>query len=159
MLRRFAAVPVVIAIASACASAEAPSWKLTRDGVELRRSGAVTRIELPGWRWAGPPYGRALALGRGPRGEVLVTSDVLPVVWRIDPSSLAVSVHPLALDADRDKDAGFVQVRYARAAGAYFARGAMDGACWRIDAALRHAQKLSPGEKPPLAAAGICVQQ
>ena len=100
-----------------------------------------------------------LALGFGPRGEVLVTSDVVPAVWRVDARTLAVSVHPLALDADADKDVGFTSIAYSRVAGAYFARGSIDGACWRIDASLGSARKLRRGEIVPLAAAGMCMQQ
>ena len=152
------ALPIV-AFTSALALAEPPAWKLTRDGVERHAEGRTTRVRLPGWVWAGPPYGRTLALGSGPRGEVLVTSDVLSTIWRIDPATLAVSVHALSLDAQADRDVGFVAIGYARAASAYFARGSIDGACWRVDAALRSARKLPKGKVVPLAAAGICVQE
>lgn len=139
MFRRFAAIPV--ALACTLAAADSPSGTLTREGVEVRRNGALVRVALPGWQWAGPPYGRVLSLGTGPRGEVLATSDVLPTVWRIDPRSLAVTVHPLALDADNDKDVGFTALVYSRSQGAYFGRGALDGICWRIDAGLTEARK------------------
>jgi hypothetical protein len=136
-----------ISIAISAAAADAEKWGITRDGVEVRRQGEVVRVALPGWQWAGPPYGRMLALGTGPRGEVLVTSDVVPTVWRIDRRSLAVTVHPLALDADRDKDVGFTALVYSRGQGVYFGRGALDGICWRIDARLTEARK------------GTCMQE
>jgi hypothetical protein len=65
----------IFSIALSAASADAEKWAITRDGVEVRRHGAVVRVALPGWQWAGPPYGRVLSLGTGPRGEVLATSD------------------------------------------------------------------------------------
>lgn len=160
MLRSLAVASIVVPLA-ACnpASSETPSWKLTREGLERHQGGRVTLVALPYWTWAGPPYGRSLALGFGPRGEVLVTSDVMPTVWRVDAGTLAVSVHPLTLDSDAQKDVGFTAIAYSRRAAAYFARGSIDGACWRIDAALNSARKLRPGEAAPLAAAGMCMQE
>jgi hypothetical protein len=52
-----------------------------------------------------------------------------------------VTVHPLALDADNDKDVGFTALVYSRSQGVYFGRGALDGICWRIDAGLTEARK------------------
>ena len=160
MLRSLAATSIAASLAACSpAASETPSWKLTRDGLERHRAGKVVLVALPYWTWAGPPYGRPLALGFGPRGEVLVTSDVVPAVWRVDARTLAVTVHALALDTDAQKDVGFTAIAYSRAAAAYFARGSIDGACWRIDAALNSARKFRPGETVPLAAAGMCMQE
>lgn len=160
MLRSLAVASIVVALA-ACnpASSETPSWKLTRQGLERHQGGKVTLVALPYWTWAGPPYGRPLALGFGPRGEVLVTSDVVAVLWRVDPGTLAVTLHPLTLDSDAQKDVGFTAIAYSHAAAAYLARGSIEGACWRIDAALNSARKLRPGDPVPLAAAGMCMQE
>jgi streptogramin lyase len=99
-------------------------------------------VRLPGWVWAGAPYGCLPDLALGPRGEAVVTSNVLPTLWRIDPDSLAVSVHALALDADDDKDVGFTGLVYSPQHGAFFAASHAHGSLWRIDPQLRTARKM-----------------
>lgn len=131
-------------------------WSLTRDGVFLhdRRTPAkIMEVHLPGWHWAGSPYGCLPDLALGPKGEVVVTSDVLPTLWRIDPDTLAVSVHPLALDADADKDIGFSGLAYASDYGAFFAVSYSHGSLWRIDPLLTRAQKIPLSAPVPKACA------
>ena len=118
-------------------------WVLTPEGVFLFDVSRPERtaVPLPGWVWAGAPYGCLPDLALGPRGEAVVTSDVLPTLWRIDPDSLAVSVHALALDADTDKDVGFTGLVYSPQHGAFFATSHAHGSLWRIDPQLKTAQK------------------
>ena len=117
-------------------------WSLTPQGLSLRdiASAEARFITLPGWVTAGEPYGSPPVVVSGPGGDVLVTSDVLPVVWRVDPRTLAVSVHPLALDAHQDKDVGFTSLSYSARDGAFVATSTMPNARWRIDAALTRAE-------------------
>ena len=119
-------------------------WVLTPEGVFLFDVSRPERtaVPLPGWVWAGAPYGCLPDLALGPRGEAVVTSDVLPTLWRIDPDSLAVSVHALQLDADTDKDVGFTGLVFSAQHGAYFAASDSHGSRWRIDTLLRTAQKI-----------------
>lgn len=119
------------------------TWTVTRDGVLLqdRANPGTTLVPLPDWLWAGAPYGCGPDLALGPKGEIVVTSDVLPTLWRIDPQTRAVSVHPLALDADADKDVGFSSISYSARHGTYFAVSHDHGSLWRIDPLLRRAQK------------------
>ncbi len=119
-------------------------WYLTSEGVFLFDASRPQRVAvaLPGWVWAGAPYGCMPDLALGPRGEALVTSNVVPTVWRIDPDSLAVTVHALALDADTDKDVGFTGLVFSPQHGAYFAMSDAHGTLWRIDQQLRTAQKI-----------------
>lgn len=136
-------------------------WSLTRDGVFLQDRAAprkIVQVQLPGWQWAGTPYGCLPDLALGPRGEAVVTSDVLPTLWRIDPKTLAVSVHPLALDADMDKDVGFSGLAYSSEYGAYFAVSYAHGSLWRIDPLFRRAQKI-PLSGPVPQACGLAVRQ
>ena len=91
-------------------------WSLSRDGVFLHDRATpekIVAVRLPGWHWAGAPYSCLPDLALGPKGEAVITSDVVPTLWRIDPETLAVSVHRLALDADTDKDVGFTGLVYA----------------------------------------------
>jgi hypothetical protein len=119
-------------------------WVLSESGVVLysntRRERVV--IALPEWFWAGAPYGCPPNLALGPKGEAIVTSDVVPTLWRIDPETFAVTVHRLELDADTDKDVGFSELAYSSRHGKYFAVSARDGATWSVDASLGKAQKV-----------------
>ena len=120
-----------------------PDYSWTRSGVQLRSADATLSITLPGWIWAGQPFGCGPALAVGPKGEIIVTSDVVPTLWRIDPQTRAVSVHALELDADRDRDIGFSTINYSAKHGAYFAVSQDHGSLWRIDPLLRRAQKTA----------------
>ena len=111
-------------------------------------------IELPGWHLADEIFACAPDVAVGPRGEVVVTSNIEPVLWKIEPRTLAVSVHPLQLDADSDKDIGFSGLVYSARHGAYFAVSGLHGSLWRIDPLLRRAQKVGLSE--PLR--GTCTQ-
>lgn len=126
-------------------------WWLTSAGLSLHdraRREPVT-LRLPGWHWAGAPYGCQPGLALGPKGEVIVTSDVLPKLWRVDPATLAVTVHSPALDDRADRDVGFSALSYSARHGAYFAVGSSPGSLWRIDPYLSRVQET------PLAASGM----
>jgi len=121
------------------------AWTLTRDDVVVRAASGrkiVARLALEGWIWAGEPWSCAPDLALGPRGEAVVTSDVLPVLWRIDPQTLAVTRHELALDADQGRDVGFSEIAWSPRHAAYFAVSAQ-GSRWRIDARLMRAEKIA----------------
>jgi hypothetical protein len=120
-------------------------WWLTRDGVSLYDATKPQRIvlTLPGWQWAGAPYGSLPDLALGPQGEAVVTSDIVPTLWRIDPETLAVSVHPLALDSDMGKDVGFSAIVYSPGQGVFFGVSGMHGSLWMIDRSLTRAQKIA----------------
>jgi hypothetical protein len=87
-----------------------------------------------------------------------VTSNVLPVLWKIDPQTLAVTVHHLQLDADTDKDVGFSGLVYSARDGAYFAVSELHGTLWRIDPLLRRAQKIALSE-PVRGACSVSMQR
>jgi hypothetical protein len=123
------------------------SWVIDGGELVLREAGKPRRaVTLPGWHWAGEPYACAPAVATGPRGEVVVTSNVLPVLWKVDPATLAVSVHRLQLDADSDKDVGFSGLAYSERDGAWLAVSEAHGTLWRIDPLLRRAQKVALSE-------------
>ena len=81
-----------------------------------------------------------LAIGRD--GVAHVTSNVQPVLWRIDPASLRVERVELDVDADRAKDFGFTSLGWSADGVTLYAAGANDGATWRLDAAAAKAYKL-----------------
>jgi hypothetical protein len=122
------------------------TWLIETDGLFLEEAGKPRRaIELPGWQWAGQGYACPPDVAIGPRGEAVVTSNVVPVLWKIDPETLAVSVHRLKLEADTDKDIGFSSLVYRN--GAYFAISELHGSMWRIDPLLRRAEKIAVSEQ------------
>jgi hypothetical protein len=122
----------------------ARTWVLDTAGLVLEQAGKPRlALKLPEWQWAGEPYACAPDIAIGPRGEAVVTSNVLPVLWRVDPETLAVSMHRLELDADADKDVGFSALVYSERVGAYFAVSELTGSLWRIDPLLRRAQKIA----------------
>jgi hypothetical protein len=143
---------------SGTAAAE-QTWVLSVDGVYLQQAGkARVAVRLPEWHWAHEPYACPPAIAIGPRGEALVTSNVLPVLWKIDPETLAVTVHSLELDADSDKDVGFSGLVYSARDNAYFAVSELHGTLWRIDPLLRRGQKIALSE-PVRGACSISTQR
>lgn len=121
------------------------TWVLSERGVilyDLKR-GERTPIALPRWHWAGGRYGCLPALALGPKGEVVITSDVVPTLWKIDPETLLVTVHTVALDSDTEMDVGFAELAYSPRHGAYYAVSHAHGTIWKVDTLLRRAQKTS----------------
>jgi hypothetical protein len=133
-------------------------WVIDAAGLFVEEGRMRRAVTLPEWQWAGEPYACAPDMAIGPRGEAIVTSNVLPVLWKIDPDTLAVTVHRLELDADHDKDVGFSGLAYSARNGAYFAVSELQGSLWRIDPLLRRAQKIALSE-PVRGACSVSVQQ
>jgi len=120
-------------------------WLLDHDAVSLyhNRSGKLLqRIVLPGWIHFGKQFGCPPDLALDPSGAVFVTSNVLPVLWRIDPVQFEVTVLDIALDADQDKDMGFTGLAFA-ADGIFIAANAIHGTLWQIDLRASSAQKVA----------------
>jgi hypothetical protein len=124
-------------------------WLLTDEGVVIYDAAApdkVLPVPLPGWQFAGEPYGCLPDLALGPKGEAVISSDVVPVLWRVDPTSLAVTRHELQLDADTDKDVGFTVLTYLPEQGEFLAVSGLHGTVWRIDGQLLQAHRMSRQE-------------
>lgn len=119
-------------------------WRVSRAGVEMSDPSGTTSIDLPDWQWIAPPYGCLPDIALGPGGEAVVTSNVLPTLWRIDPRSLAVTVHPLILDSDPDKDIGFSRIVYSPERGAYYGLAEQHRSVWEIPTRLTEARKVPP---------------
>jgi hypothetical protein len=117
-------------------------WSLTRDGVSVQigaRPGSVL-VDLPGWVWARTPWACPPDLALGPNGEAVVTSNVVPTLWKINPETLAVTVHP---QLDTAMEIGFSELVYSKEEGAFLAVSDTYGARWKIDAQLATARKLA----------------
>jgi hypothetical protein len=136
-------------------------WVLQDDAVYLHD--ATTRVlkkrfELPGWIHVEESYACAPALAVDAQGAAVVSSNIVPVLWRIDPRKSEVSTHELTLDADNDKDVGFSGLTYAPDQGVFFAVSSVYGSLWRIDPLLRRAQKI-PLSAPIKDACGLAVER
>jgi hypothetical protein len=129
-------------------------WILTRSGVDVydsRTQKGTRHVPLPDWHWAGEPFGCSPDLALGPRGEALISSDVVPTIWRVDPATLAVSRHELVQHEDADKDVGFSGLAFSAEQGVWFGASSFHGSLWRIDPSLRWAEKMpspTPIRKP-----------
>jgi hypothetical protein len=135
------------------------AWALTPGGVlvfDFKARQTTLRVQLPDWVWAGEEFSCLPDLALGPKGEALISSNVVPTLWRVDPVTLAVSRHDLVLDADATKDVGFAGLAYSARQGAFFAVSEF-GALWRIDPLLKRAQKI-PLSAPIQNACGIAIR-
>lgn len=129
-------------------------WVLNQDSLSVydhvsRRR--LRRLELPDWMLAGPLHACAPDMVLDSSGAAIVSSNVVPVVWRIDPQRFEITRIALTLNADSDKDIGFTALSFA-ADGTLIAAGTTVGSMWRIDLGSATATKLA--SYPP--ATGIC---
>ena len=133
-------------------------WVLDSEAVYLYEGTQKKRFELPGSVQAREPYICAPDLAIDAQGAVVVTSNVMPVLWRIEPVTAQVTRHELTLDADTDKDVGFTGLTYAPDQGVFFGVSATYGSLWRIDPLLRRAQKIQ-SSAPLNHACGLTVER
>ena len=127
-------------------------WSLVPEGVAVRSAGAskAVVVELPGWIVADLTDSCPPDIALGPKGEAVITSNVVPTLWRVDPDTLAVTVHPVALEAEGGRDVGFTSLVYSVPHGAYFAVSHAHGAVWKINTTLTRGQKVqSAGQSTP----------
>jgi hypothetical protein len=119
-------------------------WLLSTEGLFLQdaHSGQRTPVALPDWQWVAEPYACMPDLALGPKGELVVTSNILPKLWRVDPQTLAVTVHALELDVDNDKDVGFAGLVYSDLHNSFIAVSQLHRSLWMIDRELRKGQKV-----------------
>ncbi len=126
-------------------AAHGRAYALLPEGVEVRDAGTGRRIALvpiPGWTRVKLAFSCPPALAVAPDGGLLVTSNAVPTLWRIEYRTLAVSVHEPRLEPDSGREPGFVALRWSREARAYVAT-AQNGERWRIDRSLESARRLT----------------
>ena len=133
-------------------------WVLESDALYLHDGAQKTRFELPGWIYATDAYACAPDVAVDPQGAAIVTSNVVPVLWRVEPAKAQVTRHELVLDADADKDVGFTGLAYAPDQATFFAVSGIYGSLWRIDPLLRRAQKIRLST-PLRDACGLAVER
>lgn len=137
--------PAAAALDAVTDAAHARAYALLPEGIEVREAGTGRRIALvpiPGWTWIDFAFSCPPALALAPDGALVVTSNAVPTLWRIEPRTLAVSAHAPRLAPDPGRDPGFVALRWSREAHAYVAT-AQNGERWRIDRSLESARRLT----------------
>lgn len=134
-------------------------WTLQESGIVLFSASSHTilrLVSLPGWIWAREPFAYPPDLAIAPNGDVFVSSNVIPVIWRIDTVTFQVSQHDLAVD-DKGKDIGFSAMAFSTQQAALFAINGLDGSLWRIDSTLKRAHRI-PLSVPIRGAYGLAVK-
>lgn len=126
-------------------------WVLTREGIVVPGS-APKVVALDGWVWVDEAHACPPSVAVGPTGELIVTSNVVPTLWRVDRRTLAVTVHTLKLDADADKDVGFSNIVFVPEQQAYLAVSGIQRTLWRIDRNLTTGTKLGRVDVPTCSA-------
>ena len=131
------------------------SWVLHHDAVHVyddRRKRLIQRVELAGWLLLSEAFGCPPELLLTTGGAALVTSNVVPTIWEIEPASFAVRQHRLDVDADDQKDFGFTALAYNRTGRNLLGVSSMDGSVWTIDLETDRARKT----QLPRPAPGTC---
>lgn len=128
------------------------SWVLNHDAVyvyDAAKRRLIQRIELPGWFYVNEVFSCTPDFVLTPTGAALVTSNIVPTIWEIDPKSFVAHQHRLALDVDNDKDVGFVGLAYSRDGKELFGVSSLPGSLWKIDLITDTAQRVQvPGLNP-----------
>ena len=130
-------------------------YVLVRDGVDVLDAASrrkVAFVVLNDWVWVGEKYSCPPDIAFAPEGDIVVTSNVVPVVWRIDRRTLATTVHKVALERDQGRDIGFISIRWSRNLRTFIAVSS-SGATWHVDASLAAGREMvrapaGPGARP-----------
>jgi hypothetical protein len=120
-------------------------WVLEREGLTLYNNTTGRRLRqmvLPEWVLLGARYSCPPDLALDSSGAVFVSSNVLPVLWRVGPQRFEITRIELALDADADKDVGFTGLSVA-GDGTLLAAGTTFGSLWHLDARTARARKIA----------------
>ena len=119
-------------------------WAINRGAVMLydgRTRTLVKRVVLPDWPYVIDKYNCAPDLAVDSAGNVIVSSNIAPVLWRINAQSHDVQRIDIVLDSDNDKDVGCTGLVSA-SPETLFAVSAIHGSLWRIDLGSRRGIKL-----------------
>ena len=102
----------------------------------------LRRLALPDPFFVGDEHACPPDIAFDASGTVFVSSNVLPVLWRVDPQRFEVTRIEIALGADGDKDVGFTGLSFA-ADGVLIAAGTTFRSRWHIDLPSATASKVA----------------
>ena len=120
-------------------------WVLEREALTLydnTNGRQLRRMVLPEWVLLGARYSCPPDMALDSSGAVFVSSNVLPVLWRVGPQRFEITRIELALDADADKDVGFTGLSLA-GDGTFLAAGTTFGSLWHLDPRTASARKIA----------------
>ena len=124
-------------------------WELAWDSVALyegSRSTLIRRLPLAGATQSGARNSCPPELAIGPTGSAYVTSNILPVLWRIDPASMRVERLDFSVEDDPLRDFGFTGLGWSADGSTLYATSTVDGAAWHLDPATLRATRIGqPG--------------
>jgi hypothetical protein len=125
--------------------ARGSTWILGHDALYLYQPAApatIKRFGLPNWRYVTRAFACPPDVAIGPDGVVIVSSNIEPTLWRVDPGgTVAVEIPVQRIDRPAE-DMGFTDLEVSPA-GTVWARGAADRSRWRIDLGKRTAVLIS----------------
>ena len=107
-------------------------WVLGDDGVSVYGAAdkrLIRKIVLPGWNVAGFLGLPDMVLDR--TGGALISSNIIPMLWRIDPDSFQVTRIGITLQTKENWDVGFTGLAFA-ADGTLFGVTALTASLWTI---------------------------
>jgi hypothetical protein len=111
------------------------TWALRADALYLYESRTGTRARrftLPGWIYVTPRFACEPDLLVEATGTVIVSSNIVPNLWRVDPDASTTVELQLVLEPEAGRDLGFTALRFATH-GALHAGGSTDRSRWQID--------------------------
>jgi hypothetical protein len=108
------------------------TWVLSVDAVYLFEGERVRRFALPRWIYVLQPHASLPDLLVEPNGDAIVSSNITPSLWRIEPATSRFAEIPVALAYRAGRDMGFTALRRAED-GTLAATSTIDGSPWRID--------------------------
>jgi hypothetical protein len=120
-------------------------WVLEREALTVydnTNGRQLRRMVLPEWVLLGARYSCPPDLALDSSGAAFVSSNVLPVLWRVGPQRFEITRIELALDADADKDVGFTGLSFA-GDGTLLAAGTTFGSLWHLDPRTASARKIA----------------
>ncbi len=119
-------------------------WAIDGQSVMLydgRSRTLIKKVELPNWSYVDEPQSCAPDLVIDAQGHALVSSNVRPDLWRINPRDQSVEHIAIELGTDSDKEVGFTGLALVNP-HTVLAVSAIQGTLWWIDLESRTAGKL-----------------
>jgi hypothetical protein len=109
--------------------------------IDLVARERIARIELTNWMYTADATNCLPDLQLDPGGSAIVTDNVQPKLWRIDPDHFSFREYRPTFDTQDTIDAGFTALN-VREDGSIVAAMAAPGSLWRIDRALSRAVQI-----------------
>lgn len=107
-------------------------------------AGAILRrVDLPAAVFAHLPYACSPAMIVDRAGAVIISSNVLPVPWRIDPNAFTVRRYELQLDLGNELEVGVTGLAAANEEGIVLAYTGLSGSLWRVELSSGKATKIN----------------